>query len=104
MECLLSSFPASGYRLWKRVAIFGALPAIILGNINAFATKPGHEEEERPEFVAYPYLGIRKRPFPWGDRMHTFFHNAGVNHQPWVGYEDDKKGWYWGEYGDDDDD
>lgn len=49
-----------GYKLWKKMSFFVALPAIALGMLNAYLA---HQEEhhERPEFVAYDYLRVRTK-------------------------------------------
>ncbi|KAB0403221.1 hypothetical protein E2I00_001053, partial [Balaenoptera physalus] len=63
------------YRSWSKMAAaagvrFVALPGVAVSLLNVFL-KSHHEEEERPEFVAYPYIRIRSKPFPWGDGNHT---------------------------------
>ncbi|XP_062040326.1 cytochrome c oxidase subunit 6A1, mitochondrial-like [Lepus europaeus] len=74
-------------RMWKALTYFVALPGVGVSMLN-FYLKSHHKEHERPEFIAYPHLHIRSKPFPWGDGNHTLCHNPQVNPLP-TGYEDE---------------
>ncbi|CAG5122638.1 unnamed protein product [Candidula unifasciata] len=67
-----------------RIMFFAGLTAVGLLHLFVYTTM---KHEERPEFVAYPHLRLRGRPFPWGDGNHTLFHNCEKNALP-DGYED----------------
>jgi hypothetical protein len=53
------------WQVWKNAFFFGAIPVIILGNINAFAMG---EEPTPPEFVPYDHLRVRTKVW-LGHRM-----------------------------------
>ncbi|XP_050350623.1 cytochrome c oxidase subunit 6A1, mitochondrial-like [Nymphalis io] len=75
-----------GWKLWKKLSFFVGFPAVGLGMLNAYL---GHQEasHERPPFVAYEYMRVRSKRFPWGDGVKSLFHNPHVNALP-SGYED----------------
>eukprot|EP00094_Tigriopus_californicus_P010685 TCALIF_10304-PA protein Name:"Similar to Cox6a1 Cytochrome c oxidase subunit 6A1, mitochondrial (Rattus norvegicus)" AED:0.09 eAED:0.09 QI:0/0/0/1/1/1/2/0/94 len=81
-DCLLDE----GWKRWRKITLLVGVPAIILGHVNAFW--PSEEDKvHRPEFVAYEYLRIRKKAFPWGDGTKSLIHNPHTNALP-DGYED----------------
>ncbi|KAI9480012.1 Cytochrome c oxidase subunit 6A1, mitochondrial [Coemansia sp. RSA 989] len=70
---------------WKKISLFLALPACAI--MSYVATKDElehihHLEHDPPKFVAYPYLHVRKRKFPYGDGEHTPFWNPLTNPDP----------------------
>ncbi|XP_043924820.1 cytochrome c oxidase subunit 6A, mitochondrial [Protopterus annectens] len=73
-------------RMWKILTFVVALPGVGVCMLNAYL-KMQHHSHGQPEFVAYPHLRIRSKPFPWGDGSKTLFHNSHVNPLP-DGYED----------------
>lgn len=77
--------PKASWQFWKRISLMIALPAVALVTAGVMFT---HEEVERPPFVPYEYLRIRRKRFPWGDGKKTLFHNPRVNPLP-EGYEDE---------------
>ncbi|KAK0055028.1 cytochrome c oxidase subunit 6A2, mitochondrial-like [Biomphalaria glabrata] len=64
-------------KTWRNAFYIVGLPVVGLVYYNAFYLMPQHPE--RPEFVPYPHLRIRNRPYPWGDGDHTLFHNKYYN-------------------------
>ena len=83
---------AKSARMWKFLSFFVALPMVGFVTWNTYKSEMEHmrhlEEHGRPEFVPYPHLRIRTKPFPWGDGNHTLFHNPHTNALP-DGYEDE---------------
>ena len=77
----------SAIRLWKRVAVFVAVPGLILSSYNAYVVETEHLSHGRPEFVPYIHLRLRTKPFPWGDGNHSLLHNPHTNPLP-EGYEE----------------
>ncbi|XP_055681790.1 cytochrome c oxidase subunit 6A, mitochondrial [Lutzomyia longipalpis] len=77
---------SGGWKLWKRLSFFVAIPAVGLCMLNAYL---GHQKDHgkpRPEFVKYEHLRMRSKRFPWGDGNHSLFHNPHTNALP-DGYE-----------------
>ncbi|KAI2468148.1 mitochondrial cytochrome c oxidase subunit VIa [Annulohypoxylon bovei var. microspora] len=71
--------------LWRKISIYGVVPALILASVNAYTLWNEHWEhwshmpplEER---VEYSYQNIRSKNFPWGDGDKTVFWNKSVNY------------------------
>lgn len=76
--------------LWMKGTIFVAVPIFGISTFNVYLVEKHHSQHpHRPEFIEYEYMRIRNRKFPWGDGMHTLFHNPKYNALPGVGYEKD---------------
>eukprot|EP00794_Sanderia_malayensis_P015186 gene15186-16751_t len=68
------------YLNWKNVSVLVALPLcsyLFYKNIIV-----GEHIEKPKEFIPYPHLRIRNKPFPWGDGDKSLFHNAEYNLGP----------------------
>ncbi|KAH6688864.1 cytochrome c oxidase polypeptide VIa [Plectosphaerella plurivora] len=71
--------------LWKKISIYGCIPALGLASWNAYRLWNEHWEhwshlpplEER---VEYSYQNIRTKNFSWGDGDKTIFWNENVNY------------------------
>ncbi|XP_055371345.1 cytochrome c oxidase subunit 6A2, mitochondrial [Condylostylus longicornis] len=77
---------AGGYKLWKRLSFFVALPSVGLCMLNTYLEHQKEHGHPRPEFKKYDHLRIRTKRFPWGEGQKSFFHNPHVNALP-DGYE-----------------
>ncbi len=53
------TFSDEGWMKWRKLSFLVALPAVFLGNVNAFLPKEGHEAHKRPDFIPYEYLRLR---------------------------------------------
>ncbi|KAI1137461.1 COX6A-domain-containing protein [Hypoxylon sp. FL0543] len=76
---------AATTELWRKISIYGVIPALLLAGINAYNLWNEHWEhwEHLPpleERVEYPYQNIRTKNFPWGDGDKTLFWNDKVNY------------------------
>jgi len=82
----LISHPSGGYKVWKRLSFFVAVPAVGLCMLNAYLKHQEEHDKPRQEFVKYDYLRRREKRFPWGEGQKSLFHNPHVNALP-DGYE-----------------
>ncbi|XP_034667855.1 uncharacterized protein LOC117901269 [Drosophila subobscura] len=80
-----------GMKRWRNISLFGVLPLVILLTGLVFST---HKEHEHPEFLYYPHMYKRTKPYWFKDGNRTAFHNGHQNALPPAGYEDeiDEKG------------
>ncbi|KAI6177977.1 Cytochrome c oxidase subunit [Aphelenchoides besseyi] len=76
---------------WKKIFFVFAIPCLAMGMYAAWRDHVEHGKQERPEYIAYPYLNVRNKPFPWGDGNHSLFHNKSEQYVPGVGYEAERK-------------
>ncbi|TEA20963.1 Cytochrome c oxidase subunit 6A [Colletotrichum sidae] len=71
--------------LWRKISIYGTIPALALAAANAYVLWNEHWEhwshmpplEERTE---YPYQNIRTKNYQWGNGDKTIFWNDSVNY------------------------
>ncbi|XP_076182911.1 cytochrome c oxidase subunit 6A1, mitochondrial [Ptiloglossa arizonensis] len=75
-------------KLWWRITWFVGFPTIILSGIDCYLRHQRENHDERPEYAAYEYRTILRKPFPWGDGKHTLFHSPKRNYIPGVGFEE----------------
>ncbi|KUI72758.1 Cytochrome c oxidase subunit 6A, mitochondrial [Cytospora mali] len=71
--------------LWKKISIYGCIPALALASVNCYWLWNEHWEHWQhlpplEERVEYPYQNIRTRNFAWGDGDKTLFWNDKVNY------------------------
>ncbi|EEB15744.1 cytochrome C oxidase, putative [Pediculus humanus corporis] len=79
LECKKHKDP----KIFKNILFFMCVPIILLCLADIFIVNP--EEGDRPEFIKYEYLRIRKKGYPW-DPVRTLFHHPYYNALP-DGYE-----------------
>ncbi|XP_049278418.1 cytochrome c oxidase subunit 6A, mitochondrial [Anopheles maculipalpis] len=77
---------AGGYKVWKKLSFFVAMPAVGLCMLNAYLKHQEEHGHPQPEFVKYEHLRIRNKRFPWGEGNKSLFHNPHTNALP-DGYE-----------------
>ncbi|KAH0497180.1 hypothetical protein TgHK011_004509 [Trichoderma gracile] len=71
--------------LWKKISIYGVVPALVVAAANAYWLWNEHWEHwshlpPLPERTEYPYQNIRTKNFQWGDGDKTIFWNDKVNY------------------------
>eukprot|EP01137_Pigoraptor_chileana_P019936 Opistho-2@81652 len=66
--------------LWKKIFLFVGIPGVGLATFNSVRLHYAHAAHpEHHEFVAYPHMRLRAKPFPWGDGDRSLFYNTHVN-------------------------
>ncbi|GAA5866577.1 hypothetical protein JCM1840_002388 [Sporobolomyces johnsonii] len=71
--------------LWRKITYYVALPAIVVGALNAKSMADEHERHlehikeenggELPERIKYPYFNKREKDFPWGTDKTLFWND-----------------------------
>ncbi|XP_022225712.2 uncharacterized protein LOC111076285 [Drosophila obscura] len=75
-----------GMKRWRNISLFVILPMVALLTALVFST---HKEHEHPEFLYYPHMYKRTKPYWFKDGNRTAFHNSHQNALPPAGYEDE---------------
>ena len=73
-------------KMWERLSIFGVFPVIVITSYITYVNEQAHHAPP-PEYKPYEHMRIRKKNFPWGDGVRSFFHNPERNPLPGIGYE-----------------
>uniref|UniRef100_A0A1I7XA39 Cytochrome c oxidase subunit n=1 Tax=Heterorhabditis bacteriophora TaxID=37862 RepID=A0A1I7XA39_HETBA len=76
---------------WQRIFYMASIPCLAITMWAALSDHVEHRSHERPDYIPYSYLNVRKKPFPWGDGNHTLFHNPSEQWVPGVGFEKERE-------------
>ncbi|KAK6742332.1 hypothetical protein RB195_009912 [Necator americanus] len=75
---------------WKKIFYVASIPCLAITMYGAYKEHSHHKAQERPEYVEYPFMNVRNKPFPWGDGNHSLFHNPREQYVPGVGFEKER--------------
>merc|ERR1711916_65159 len=68
----------SSYKVWKKLFFFVFLPVTSAALVKSVILAEHHYPKES-EYVKYPALRVRNKPFFWGDGDHSMFHDDRYN-------------------------